>query len=424
MMPGSFLGGAKSRLLPASIPYRFFLAASGFHVLGWLVLLFGADELPGFVGGPGLVLSALHLITLGVLAMTAIGASFQLLPVVTRQPLSRVWPTRVTFWLFTPGVLILAYGMAENIHYVMALGGLLSTVGLLVFALVTVDNLSRAGSLPLVAAHGWAALASLVGLVAAGWVLMADLEHGVLDDHQSLAILHMILAAFGFMGLLVGGLSMVLIPMFVLARSLPSRPGWVQLGSGLGALVAFVLAYFTGLDLLFWLGIATGAVSAGSYLWLMRAAMKGAMRKRNGLAFVVIRVSWVFLGLGVVLAAAVAADAPIPNGPALMGFSLIVGWLLTFLTGVLQRIMPFLASMHASAPGGMPPLLSELTADGPLKVHAVCHFAGLALCLSGIVADLGLIVRAGAAIGLIGALGFAVFAITVLRRLNTPSIAG
>ena len=39
----SFLGGAKSRLLPRSIPFRFFASAATFHVLMWLALLFGAD---------------------------------------------------------------------------------------------------------------------------------------------------------------------------------------------------------------------------------------------------------------------------------------------------------------------------------------------------------------------------------------------
>ena len=46
-MAGGFLGGAKDRLLPASIPFRFFLSASVFHVLAWGMLLFGADDLAG-----------------------------------------------------------------------------------------------------------------------------------------------------------------------------------------------------------------------------------------------------------------------------------------------------------------------------------------------------------------------------------------
>ena len=90
--PGAFLGGAKSRLLPPSIPFRFFGAAVAFHLLAWLALLAGAARLPAFAGGPGPVLAALHLVTLGVLVMSAISASLQLLPVATRQPVGT--PTR------------------------------------------------------------------------------------------------------------------------------------------------------------------------------------------------------------------------------------------------------------------------------------------------------------------------------------------
>ena len=83
---GAFLVGATSRLLPMSVPFSFFGAAVAFHLLAWLALLAGAPRLPRFLGGLDWPLAALHLVTLGVLVMTALGASLQLLPVATRQP--------------------------------------------------------------------------------------------------------------------------------------------------------------------------------------------------------------------------------------------------------------------------------------------------------------------------------------------------
>ena len=74
----TFLGGAKSRLLPPSIPFRFFAAAAAFHVLMWLGLFIGAEEAASFRGGLGVALASVHLLTLGVLTTTAIGASVQL----------------------------------------------------------------------------------------------------------------------------------------------------------------------------------------------------------------------------------------------------------------------------------------------------------------------------------------------------------
>ncbi len=164
-MANSFLGGAQDRLLPASIPFRFFLTAAVFHVLAWAVLLLGAEDVALFRGGTGLTLAAIHLVTLGVLAMTAIGASFQLLPVVTRRPLARDWPTRLCFWLMAPGVVTLTLGMALAGPLLMQAGAGLVCFGLLIFLVLTADNLRRASSIPVVSAHGWLALAAMIG----GW---------------------------------------------------------------------------------------------------------------------------------------------------------------------------------------------------------------------------------------------------------------
>ena len=65
----------RTRLLPPSIPLRFFGAAAVFQLVGWLLLL-PARTLPGaFAGGLGPPLATLHALTLGTLAMSVIGAS-------------------------------------------------------------------------------------------------------------------------------------------------------------------------------------------------------------------------------------------------------------------------------------------------------------------------------------------------------------
>ncbi|MCB1364103.1 MAG: hypothetical protein KDK02_08270 [Rhodobacteraceae bacterium] len=416
-MATGFLTGAKDRLLPASVPFRFFIAASLFHILAWAALFWGADQVPGFAGGTGPVLAAIHLLTLGVFAMTAIGASYQLLPVATRKPLARTWPTRLSFWLFLPGVAILTAGMALHENAWMMTGAVAACAGLAVFALLTADNLRRAGSVPIVAAHGWAALAALVALAAIGLTLIEDFRAGFLPRHGDLATLHLVLASYGFMGMLVFGFSLVLVPMFVLSRSLPTRPGWAQLGLAVAALVLFSAAYALHGGVLAWLAFAAALGATGAHLWLMRAALRSSMRRRLGLPFVQIRSAWGFLALSLVLGGLLLAGVPVPNGAALFGFVLLAGWLLTFLTGVLQRIIPFLASMHAAGKSGLPPLLSELTAENALKTHSVCHFAALAVCAAGILLDLPVVIRVGAAIGVVGAVGFAVFTITVAVKI-------
>jgi hypothetical protein len=65
-----------------------------------------------------------------------------------------------------------------------------------------------------------------------------------------------------------------------------------------------------------------------------------------------------------------------------------------------------------------PILLSVLTAPRSLRVHMICHLTALVLVGTGIAAANGSIVRAGALAGVVGALGFATFAVRVGWKLR------
>lgn len=414
----TFLPGAKSRLLPASIPFRFFVAAAIFQLFMWLALLAGTDEVPSFRGGPGLTLAAIHLLTLGVLTTTAIGASVQLLPVATRRALAAVWPIKLVFWLTVPGITGLVVGFYTLHTPLMVLAAVATSAGLILYALVLADNLRGAASLPVVAAYGWAALAALVLLVGLGLLLVFNYEFGTLPDHGAAALAHMILGGFGFMGMLALGFSHVLIPMFALSGPPEKRLSSIgftlaAVGVALGAVGAFF-----GNTAAVTIAALVGLAAAAVHLRLMHRALASGMRKRLGRSFVLIRASWLLLPTTLLVGLATLHGYAGVNGPTLFGFLLIGGWLLTFLLGVLQRILPFLASMHAGRPaGGGPPLTSELFAPGLLTLHAICHGLAIALLTIAIAVDVVWLARAGAAIGLIGATAFAWFTGRVVRRL-------
>jgi hypothetical protein len=134
------------------------------------------------------------------------------------------------------------------------------------------------------------------------------------------------------------------------------------------------------------------------------------MRKRLGLSFVLIRAAWAMLPLTLIVGLAALYGLAGPNGGTLFGFLLFVGWLLTFLLGVLQRILPFLASMHAGpSAGGGPILMSELAGSAPLKLHAACHAVAVLILASAIALDMEAFARIGGATGLVGALAFGWF---------------
>ncbi len=411
----TFLSSAKGRLLPASIPFRFFAAATLFHVLMWVVVLAHPDDVVRFRGGPGPALAALHLLTLGVLTATAVGASLQLLPVATRQPIAAVWPLKLASWLLIPGIAALVATMYFGHVDGMLAAAVATAAGLLIYGVMLADNLRRAASLPIVAAYGWAALAALLLLLGFGVLLALDYTLGWLPDHGAAAATHMILAGFGFMGMLVLGFSHVLVPMFALAGAPPERPALAGFMLACVAIAAGALAAWLQAGALLLVALVIGLAASVVHLRLMHGVLAEGMRKRLGLSFILIRAAWWILPLCLLSGLASALGLGDDRGAALFGLLLFGGWLLTFLLGVLQRILPFLASMHAGASGAFAPHAAASAAVGALEIHAVCHGLALLALAAALVGDAAWLARVGGAIGLLGAIAFAWSAARAMR---------
>ena len=407
-----FANVARSRLLPMSVPFRYFGAAVAFHVLAWAALLAGAREVASFPGGLGLPFAALHLATLGVLAMAAIGATLQLLPVATRQPVRSVGAAKLVWWLFAPGVLVFAAGAALYAPRAMAPGAALAVAALALYGWLLGRNLWRARGMPVVVAHGWAALAALAGLAVTGLALVARYEHGLALDHPAFRGAHLVLAAYGFMGLLALGLSQFLLPMLAIARPPTPRSAYAALGTALLGILLALGDYVAAAAL-------AGLAAAAIHIVSQERSLRARLRPVLGPAFQLVRASWALLLASLALAAAMALGWAPPRAGVLFTVLLVPGWLLTFLLGVLQRIVPFLASVHA---GSRAPLASALSPQAPLAAHRVLHFAALAGLLAGVALDASWLVQAAAAAGLAGALAFAAFFAGVLSRLKSARV--
>ncbi len=425
---GVFLAGVGSRLLPPSIPFRFFGAAVAFHVCAWIALFIGADAAVRFAGGLGWPLAALHFGTLGVLAMTAIGASLQLLPVATRRPVgSGGWPAAI-WWLYTPGVAMTALGMGTGDTILLFAGAVAVALALAAYAALLTRNLIGARGMPVVVAHGWAALASLVVAIATALAL-AGAYVGMPTIGRATAIaLHVVFAAYGFMGMLALGLSYIVVPMFALSEVPAERPAWASFAL---AVLALLLGGVAALDiaplLLRTAALAAGLAAVAVHLRLMAIALKTGMRRHLGRSFTLVRVAWTALVASLAVALALVHDAPVDGMATQFGLVLIGGWLLTFALAILQRIVPFLASMHAAQAKTrgkrLPPTPSALTAERPLAIHFACHLAALALLVIAAAVDSAAAVRAAAVVGTAGALAFGAFFAIAMRRMRRPTAA-
>jgi hypothetical protein len=419
---GAFLAGARNRLLPLSLPFRFFGAAVVFHVLAWVALLAAPGHAASFAGGLGWPLAALHLITLGVLAMTAIGASLQLLPVATRAGVR--WPRAVAavWWLYVPGVAALALGMGRAQPLLLVAGAALVALALVVYAVLLACNLAAARGMPVGVAHGCVALASLLVVLGTAASLAAAYAGVPLLARGRALALHVVFAGYGVMGMLAFGLSYIAVPMFALSEAPDPRRARLSCALAVPALaLGGVAAVMPGsaptiAAALRVAAIVIGAAATLLHLALMRTALATGLRRELGVSFRLVGLAWGSLVASFAAAAALALDAPLAGSGAVFGVLLVGGWLLSFALGILQRIVPFLAAMHASGAKPRSPAPSALAANGPLVVHGWCHGGALVVLVVAFAAQSAALVVAAAAAGTVGALAFAwVFAVVVER---------
>lgn len=422
MFGGVDLSGAGQRLLPEHIPLRFFGSAVAFHILAWLGLMLVAPEVPGFMGGPGPVLAAVHTLTLGVLLMTAFGASFQMLPVALGLDAPPALACNVVYWLLLVGAVMLIGGFALYDALLIRIGAATASVAVAVHIGAMLRLVRGGGELRAVVPYVRVALASMAAAAALALALQFDAVTALLPrqgpSHGDVAAAHMILAAYGFMGMLALGLSQVVVPLFAVALVPYERWAVLTLRLAAAALVLGVAGCLLVSDLMIAAAAVLGLGAAGVHVRMMTDLLAKRLRKRLSPEFVLIRTSWLILPVPLAIGAGLVAGVLPDTAPALFGFALLYGWLLTLLVGVLQRIVPLLASMHTGRPGSAPAVPTRLTADKPLLVHRWCHLAALAIVFVGIGIDQAIMVRLGAGIGAIGAIAFAVFVVIVFRRMK------
>ncbi|MBF0561562.1 MAG: hypothetical protein HQL37_05970 [Alphaproteobacteria bacterium] len=414
----TILMAAQNRLLPFRIPFGFFLGASVFQGVMWGLLALAADQVAGFQGGVGPMLAVLHSLTLGVLVMAAIGATLQILPVVTGQALRSVRAAGLIAWLYVPGVPVLLYGFYGGHGVAMRTGGGMVAGGLALFVGLVGDVLGRTHKIfPVLRAYCWAALIAATGVAILGLLAIADLNMGFLTNHSAVGLAHFILAAFGFMGCLVFGYSHILVPMFALAPAPGTTVSTIGFILTVTAVITGVAGGLTGVPAALGAAIVLGLGAVAIYLKSMPTTVASGMRKNLGLSFVLVKAAWVMLPVALATGGAALLRIGGERGLTLFVFLTLFGWLLTFLLGVLQRVIPFLAAMNASGGGGMP-RLSSLGGERPLKIHAVCHAIALVAVMAGILTRMWIPILAGSLVGMVGAAFFLWFTITVFRRLT------
>ena len=333
-------GLALDQAPPFPIPARFFLTAPLFAILAGLLLVWEGPALLASRWMPA-ALAAVHLITLGYLGQVMSGALLQLLPVVVGAPVPAVrWVGAVTHAGLALGALSLAWGLGGGGILALGLGAGASALAWLVLAVPVSLALARSRGDPGTRRALRAAALGLVMTVILGLVLTGALLGWArlpafnpwLDAHAAWGLL-------GWVGLLILGVAIQVIPLFYLTPLYPRFARfWLAplllIGIGLGSL-AGILGWDLGARL------ALGATALGFVSFALLTL--GYLIKRGRRRLDPTLLHWWSALLALIGAAlAWALGAP----PTLIGVLLLVGVGLGLPAGMLFKIMPFLAWFH------------------------------------------------------------------------------
>lgn len=373
------------------------------------------------------VVALAHLWLPGFLLSVSMGAVYQLMPVVLGTPLRL--PV-VAAWchlgLHGAGVPLLAGGFAAGRFDIVALGGVLVSLGIGILAagtwrtfLASTRRDAIGWSFPL--AVTWLAGAVLFGLVLAVNRRTTFLPWSVLDLLRA----HAHVGLGGFFLTLLQGATFQLVPMFTLADLV--GPRWVAAGLGLAQLGLVVLAPGLALGMRA-VGLA-GALLVVTGLGCSGVALRATLRARRRQVldpgvkgFIAGAVALGFTGLGGFLLAAGPGSAP-GGAVTAYGVAVVAGALSLMVMGMLCKIVPFLVWMKVYGPraGRQPVPLAGSLGSRPLETAWLwLHGTAFVALAAGVTWNLSALTTLGGGVYAVAVALFLADMLRVFRHLVRP----
>lgn len=400
---------------PFLLPGEHFAAAVIFLLLGAAVLAWRAPALTAGAFSDPWVVAGTHLVTLGWISTTIMGALYQFLPVALGAKVRWEPLAHGTFAAWVVGLVSFVAGMGLGAEDARMAGAVLTGVAALMLAVNVGATLAGAARRDLTAWCVGAAVFFLLGAWLLGFLLAVNLESGVLGGGRfAVLAVHLHVAAGGWVLLTMIGVAHRLLPMFLLSHGVSTVPEKVAAASVAVSATALLLSEHV-------LPMSTvrpamALMGAGAAAFLVQAALYYRNRRRPDLDPGMRLVAGALLLLAAALGMAVTILASEGAGArtyTAYGVLLFPGALGLFVAGHLYRILPFLTWFHRFGPVASK---QDVPRVAELFDHRIAHGAGLLLVTGVLLMAAGVLAGQGA-LTRTGGLAFAGGAVVVAGQM-------
>jgi hypothetical protein len=372
----------------SALPMAYFALA---HVA--LLTAFGTLAVrPSLTGGffyhPQMI-ALVHLITVGWISGSILGALHIVAPLALVLPLPVGRTDWVAFFSFAAGLAGMVAHFWLGSYEGMAWSAGMVTATILWLAIRVAGRLPRADAPWPIGLHVGLAFANILVAAGAGMLIGVNQSRGFLASPLALMFAHVHLAAVGWATMMVVGLGYRLIPMFLPA----AMPRGARLAvSALLLEAGLVVIAWTLLSGSAWLAVGAVLIAGGfaSFVNVIRAVVKQRMPRPPALP----RRDWsvwqshaamfwllAAVGLGLALAFGVPGDW-FPAVAWVYGVAGLVGFLTQMVVGMQGRLVPLYAWYRArAARGGAQPdwAANALPSAGPARVIFLLWALGVPL---------------------------------------------
>lgn len=342
---------ARNDLMPACVlPWLYFGCAWISLALAFAAIAWDPRGAAGFFYHARLA-GIVHLVTLGWITMSILGALYVVGPIALRMPMPARRADAFAFASVAIGIIgMVAHFWIEEFGG-MAWSGMMVAAGILYVGSRVVRGLRRAPIHGAVKLHVTLAFANIAAAATAGVLLGFDKVYRFLPGFVlSNVIAHAHLAAIGWVSMMIIGIAYRMLPML-----LPARPpqGWTMYGSAMLLQIGAIGLFVTLILQSEWVGIFAASTVAGfaAFAGHVGAMLRRRTRPAAGLPASNYAARHVLLALGSLLITSVLGLVLVSSDMSEVTLRLalaygvfgLVGFFAQVVFGVQLRLLPLLA---------------------------------------------------------------------------------